>query len=80
MSFLEIQRWQATGSSPTVFAINFSNKNKVWKTFDGLQFFFYFVPLQAIYLYTPSYTVHKEMYRSFLIFSPKMWRLFEGGA
>ena len=27
-----------------------------------------------------SYTVHKEMYRSLLIFSPKMRRFFERGA
>ena len=40
----------------------------------------YFVPLQAIVLQTSNYTVHKEMYRSLLNFSPKMRSLFEGGA
>ena len=37
----------------------------------------HFKALQAIYLLTSSYTVHKEMYWSLLKFFSKMRRLFE---
>ena len=44
---------------------------KYEKRFKAKKFFFSFVPLQAILLVKPSYTVHKEMYRSLLIFFSK---------
>ena len=45
---------------------------KYEKLFKAYRLFFYFVPLQAIYLKTSSYTVYKEMYRSLLIFFSKI--------
>ena len=41
---------------------------KYEKRFKAQKFFFSFVPLRAILLVKPSYIVHKEMYRSLLIF------------
>ena len=38
---------------------------KYEKLFKAYKFFFYFVPLQAIYFLTSSYTVHNEMYLKF---------------
>ena len=59
ISFLEIQRWQATGSSSAVFAVNFFNKNQVWKTLNlkpGLHVFFLILFLYKQFICKPHVT------------------------